>query len=132
MAQQGCFTKMQTQVTHQSTTVSFGEITSECIRGYYCGAPTCADDVLLISSSNYDLQAMLTTVFQYSARNHYIKHPEKSQIITYGDASLPECFLCYLPDSRIHIGMRRSKDELVPTSFTEHRISTASVPCICR
>jgi hypothetical protein len=90
---------------------------------YYCGAPTCADDLVLISSSPYDIQAMLTTVFQYSARSLYVIHPQKSQIVTNGEVSPPECFLCDFPVpvsySLIHLGMRRRKNELVPTSLVE-------------
>ena len=48
----------------------------------YIGAPTCADDVLLISNSQQELQSMLSTCYSYSQAHYYELHPKKSSVTT--------------------------------------------------
>ena len=48
---------------------------------YYVGSPTCADDVLLISSSIEDLQTLLSIAYQFSQQERFIIHPLKTKII---------------------------------------------------
>jgi len=50
------------------------------IGGIYLGSPTCADDVLLLSHSETELQAMLNVAYTYSAHNKYTLHPGKSTV----------------------------------------------------
>ncbi|VDI58821.1 Hypothetical predicted protein [Mytilus galloprovincialis] len=37
----------------------------------YCGTPTCADDIALISSNPAELQIMLNTIGRYANQHHY-------------------------------------------------------------
>ena len=46
----------------------------------YLGAPTVADDVLLLSNSSLDLQHMLDIVSEYSSLHRYNTHPTKSEV----------------------------------------------------
>ena len=50
------------------------------IGNIYLGIPTCADDVLLLSSSESELQSMLNQAYNYSKENHYKLHPGKSTV----------------------------------------------------
>ena len=47
----------------------------------FVGAPTYADDMVLIASSPWALQAMLDIVYNYSSKWRYSINPNKSQII---------------------------------------------------
>ena len=47
----------------------------------YLGIPTCADDVLLISSLAQEMQAMMDTTSTFSTENLYDLHPVKSSLI---------------------------------------------------
>ncbi|MES9881858.1 MAG: reverse transcriptase family protein [Sedimenticola sp.] len=47
----------------------------------YTGCPTCADDVLLMSSSSEELQLMLHLASSYSQEHRYIIHPQKSAVV---------------------------------------------------
>ena len=51
------------------------------IESIYCGAPTYADDMSLVTHSPSDLQAMLDIVTQYAFKWEYSINPSKSQII---------------------------------------------------
>ena len=48
---------------------------------------------MLIADNKEDLQAMLSLTHNYSAQSRYIIHPIKSQIVTYGDSTPPECVI---------------------------------------
>ncbi len=45
----------------------------------YMGTPTCADDVLLLSDSKAEMQAMINICHDYSLEHKYELHPGKSQ-----------------------------------------------------
>ena len=47
---------------------------------YYCGAPTCADDILLLSSNPFELQSQLDVVLSFSQQQRYIINPTKTTI----------------------------------------------------
>jgi hypothetical protein len=49
----------------------------------YVGTPTVADDVLLVSDSPIDLQLMMQRADQYSCRERYHLHPQKSAIVQF-------------------------------------------------
>ncbi len=49
----------------------------------YLGAPTCADDILLIANTSFQSQAMLDLSVNYSIENKYSIHPVKSTVIPY-------------------------------------------------
>ncbi len=45
----------------------------------YMGTPTCADDMLLLSDSKAEMQAMINICHDYSLEHKYVLHPGKSQ-----------------------------------------------------
>ena len=47
----------------------------------FCGAPTCADDVLLMTDDPDELQLMLDIAFDYSGMANYLLQPVKSVIV---------------------------------------------------
>jgi hypothetical protein len=47
------------------------------------GAPTCADDVMLLGTSIHSLQHLLTLAEKYASTERYKIHPTKSEITTY-------------------------------------------------
>ena len=47
----------------------------------FCDAPTCADDVLLMTDDPDELQLMLDIVFDYSRMEKYLLQPVKSIIV---------------------------------------------------
>jgi hypothetical protein len=54
--------------------------------GFYIGSinvcsPTCADDMLVLSSSTFELQLLLLIIADYANSEHYIIHPDKSLIL---------------------------------------------------
>jgi hypothetical protein len=56
----------------------------------YVGAPTCADDVMMMCDSVGSLQYLLTTAEQYANKEHYTIHPTKSVVTTY-HTGVPNC-----------------------------------------
>ena len=54
---------------------------------YFCGCPTCADDILLVAESPDELQAQLDVVLTFSTQERYRIHPQKSKIIITGDTN---------------------------------------------
>ncbi len=53
------------------------------IGSLYLGAPTCADDILLIANTSFQSQAMLDLSVNYSVLNKYSIHPVKSTVTPY-------------------------------------------------
>ncbi|VDI17383.1 Hypothetical predicted protein [Mytilus galloprovincialis] len=53
----------------------------------YSGCPTCADDILLLSNSDEDMQVMLNTVNTYSKDHQYTIHPTKSVLLKQNQTS---------------------------------------------
>ena len=81
----------------------------------YCGTPTCADDIALISSDPAELQIMLNTIGRYANQHHYNIHPTKSKVICYGSAKNLRTNTWNLSDNVIelsnettHLGLKRS------------------------
>ena len=88
----------------------------------YMGSPTCADDQLLIATTNEDMQAMLEAINRYSEEHLYSIHPDKSSItklvsnktfpidctFKMGDGVLPET------NSFIHLGLEWTKGKSSP------------------
>ena len=86
------------------------------ISGLYSGAPMYADDLVLIASSQAELQAMLDIVAAYATKWRYQLNPEKSVVMVYGEISrsrasrkwtlgvteITEC------DEQLHLGVLRT------------------------
>ena len=49
----------------------------------YCGAPTCADDVLLLAPTALILSSMINLTSHYASRERYVLHPTKSTVMVY-------------------------------------------------
>ena len=47
----------------------------------FCGAPTCADDMLFATDDADELQQMLDKAFDYSSMENYLLQPVKSVIV---------------------------------------------------
>ena len=46
-----------------------------------CCAPTCADDLAILSNCPYETQILINMAFDYSSREAYLLQPAKSSII---------------------------------------------------
>ena len=100
---------------------------------YFCGCPTCADDILLVAESPDELQAQLDVVFAFSTQERYRIHPQKSKIIITGDTN-PKTTSnrWYLGDEPLeitdnctHMGLERATSQLTPHSLISDRIQLA-------
>ncbi len=102
--------------------------------GIYLGAPTVADDVLLLANSPLDLQHMLDIVSEYSSLHRYNIHPTKSEvcIFTREPDFLPSLKSWDISDSVLpvsntttHLGITRgdlqTNDLIVDTRITQAR-----------
>ena len=107
--------------------------------GFYIGnvnvsTPTCADDMLALSSNMYDLQVLLGLIANYANSEHYTIHPDKSMIIPFNLPSLHQ--RDHLTDTKpwtingdplpvnhdlVHVGIQRNLKGINPT--IEHRSS---------
>ncbi|VDI02365.1 Hypothetical predicted protein [Mytilus galloprovincialis] len=47
----------------------------------YCGSPLCADDIVLMTTDETEIQAMLNIAYKFSCQHRYNIHPEKSTLI---------------------------------------------------
>ena len=97
------------------------------IGSVYCGAPTVADDVLLMSRCPIQLQTMLHVANDYADRHQYKIHPVKSVITVFGpqtnreywkDSGLWSINGHALPfsDSSTHLGITRDASTSNPVS----------------
>ncbi len=102
--------------------LSFGEL--------YAGCPTVADDVLLLATAEWDLQAMLDIADSHASRERYNIQPSKSSITPYtrpGGAdlcpSLKEWTLGANPlpvtQSFTHLGITRFSMEVKDTAISD-------------
>lgn len=98
----------------------------------YIGCPTVADDVALISYSPDELQNMLNVTFNYSTRECYNIHPQKSMVIPKVKSKRSEENLNWslghndilITNNGVHLGIIRAvKNEL--TINVDERISCA-------
>ena len=100
---------------------------------YYCGCPTCADDIVLLATSSEDLQLQLDIVYAFSTRERYKIHPQKSKVmVVQGNRRQPvldQWFLGNEPlevaDNCTHLGLERSSNQLTPDSMITDRIQLA-------
>ena len=64
------------RLTHSGQGAYIGDI--------YIGSPTCADDVILVANNIIELQSQLNIVSDYTKRERYQIHPDKSKLIVFG------------------------------------------------
>ena len=97
--------------------------------------PTCADDMIIMSSSPTELQTLINLITSYANEEHYVIHPQKTVIVPYNTPKLELEFLMSedvfftndtpIPVEKefIHLGIRRSIDS--PLATVEDRTSLA-------
>ena len=97
------------------------------INGTDCGAPTVADDVLLLADSALSLQAMLTLASRYADDHKYKLHPTKSCVSVFGPKQCREFWKDVSPwsmdgntlsvnDCTTHLGITRDSSASNPTT----------------
>ncbi|CAG2216073.1 unnamed protein product [Mytilus edulis] len=100
------------------------------IGSIYCGIPTVADDVTLITTDPYELQTMLDIQSSFANKNRYKISEQKSVVLTFNDSS--ECNwhlngkLMATPTSSTHLGIERDNTSNTGTKLVvKKRIITA-------
>ena len=99
----------------------------------YVGAPTCADDVLLITSSPEDLQLLLCIADKFSRQERFTIHPQKTKVIVLnGGDTTPNHQQWSLGDKLIeaspfltHLGINRYATPTASMNTIKDRICTA-------
>jgi len=95
-----------------------------------CCAPTCADDVALISNNPLELQTMIDIVVDFSKREGYLLQPTKSVVlpvkskcksmeINEGFWKLNDCNMPIVTQAS-HIGIQKSENCSAMTTVTEN------------
>ena len=102
---------------------------------FYCGSPTCADDVFLLADTASDLQAQLNIIIQYSREERYNVNPIKTIVSVYpGRRSyIPDTSHVWnLCDEEVtptddypHLGIIRSAGKLTPDVLISERLQLA-------
>ncbi len=97
---------------------------------------TCADDMVIMATSPYQLQALLLLISAFANEEHYVIHPQKSVILPYNVPSKAQ--LEYIMEAEpwstnntpipvenetVHLGIRRNIH--CPHAAIEDRVSTA-------
>jgi hypothetical protein len=102
---------------------------------YTLAAPTCADDMLVVTNDEDELQLLLDIVLEYSRDERYIIHPTKSMILIYdkdkpsdtepayswtlGDSTVPVSSSCR------HLGLERYSEDRASSKIINDSICTA-------
>ncbi|CAC5391219.1 unnamed protein product [Mytilus coruscus] len=97
----------------------------------YCGAPTCADDVALLSSNPDELQVMLNILQRYANQHQYDIHPSKSKIIHYKSSKNSQTYswnmsgnVISASEETVHLGIKRTPRKVCDINI-EDRIKIA-------
>jgi hypothetical protein len=76
------------------------------------GSPTCADDVLLMANSEYNLQVMLDEVHDNASRHRYKINPEKTTLTCFGRKTCTNLYYGGVKldttTNFVHLGIERS------------------------
>ena len=99
---------------------------------FYCGAPTCADDVLLVADSHNELHAQLDIIGHYSRQERCKINPTKTTVSVYPSkrsltpGSQHKWKLCdeeVAPTEHFtHLGINRSAGKLSPEVLINTRL----------
>ena len=106
-----------------------------CYIGHlYVATPTCADDVLLLTSCDKDLQKLLSLAFEFSRQECFNIHPGKTKIILYNykGPKLENLHQWYLGDKIVnlsqsleHLGITRYASVSSTKELISDRIKSA-------
>ena len=93
----------------------------------YAGAPTCADDVLLMANNTLDLQIQADIVSSYARRERYQIHPDKSHLVTF-NLKHPVPIIIGGKEASplkqaVHLGIPRHSNTLSPDTMVKERLS---------
>ena len=109
------------RLTHSGQGAYIGDI--------YIGSPTCADDIILVANNIIELQSQLNIVSDYTKRERYQIHPDKSKLIVFGITNPAKPILNgkEIPPSDVltHLGIDRHAGSSTSDDFIEARISLA-------
>ena len=102
-----------------------------CIGTVFCGIPTVADDVTLITTSPYELQSMLDVQADYANKQRYLLSEQKSSILVFNDK--PESSNVWtindkpvtVSKSATHLGIIRNSSSTSNKELVNARIQTA-------
>ncbi|CAC5384764.1 unnamed protein product [Mytilus coruscus] len=103
----------------------------------YAGCPSCADDIVLLSNDQNEMQEMLNTVYDYSSDHRFLIHPVKSNTIvksvnkrtseriqqTTENFTLGDNIMEFISETT-HLGLKRTTSEETKMNITD-RISLA-------
>ena len=104
---------------------------------HYCGTPTVADDVTLISNDPYELQSMLDIQTSHANSKRYLISEQKSSILTFNCTKEHKWYLnnkeMSATNKATHLGIERistgnNRKELVQTRITTARRSRTTRP----
>ena len=93
----------------------------------YTGAPTCADDVILMANSSLELQTQADVVTGYAHREIYQIHPAKSRCVTF-NVKFPAVINIDGQDvtssePAVHLGITRHSNTLSSDEVIQDRIA---------
>lgn len=96
----------------------------------YCGIPTVADDVTLISNCQFELQTMLDVQADYANKQRYLLSEQKSTILSFNDGNEHHWSInnkeLKTSESAVHLGITRdSKSSTGTKKVVGERIVTA-------
>ena len=95
----------------------------------YTGAPTCADDVVLMASNINDLQIQLNIASDYANQERYQIHPDKSRCVSFGVNHPASIILdgtaIVVGEKLTHLGINRYSNTPSSNCVPQDRISTA-------
>ena len=93
----------------------------------YTGAPTCADDVVLMANNTLDLQIQADIVSSYARRERYQIHPDKSHLVTFNLKHPVPIIIAGKEvspsEQAIHLGIPRHSNTLSPDTIVKERLS---------
>jgi hypothetical protein len=94
-------------------------------------SPTCADDMLLLASSMFEMQVLLNLIVTYANEEHYVIHPEKTIILPINVESEDQLdyMIQYKPweinkqkltvaKEMVHVGIQRELSSITPAVQT--------------
>ena len=93
----------------------------------YTGAPTCADDVVLMANNTLDLQIQADIVSSYARRERYQIHPGKSHLVTFNLKHPVPIIIAGKEvspsEQAVHLGIPCHSNTLSPDTIVKERLS---------